>query len=103
MLRIPNKIKNRELFASRIKPVTNSAILEAVEAETGAKFEVEHADRKQVNGKVLEALKNGQMRPAMVGLRTASNYDLEYEDFADFPRNPENDLVVVKSVSAGRL
>ena len=99
MLHIPDKIENRGIFISGVEPVTQNAILEAVEAETGAKFEVEHADIKLVKGKALEALKNGQMGPAMTGLHAASNFDPECKGYADFRDKLENDLVGVKPIS----
>ena len=98
MLRNPKPILNRGIYISGIQGVTQNAILEALEAETGAKFEVEHADIKPVKGKALESLKNGAIGPAMMGLHTASNCDDENAGFADFWDKVENDLVGVKPV-----
>lgn len=69
MLGIPNKIKNRGIYISGIRGVTQNAVLEALEAETGTKLDVKHAEITGVKAKALEAMKNGQMRPAMMGLR----------------------------------
>ena len=99
MLRIPNKIANRGIYISSIRGLTQNAILEALEAETGAKFDVEHAEIKGVKERALESLKEGKIGPAMVGLHTDSNFNPENSGFADFWDKVENDLVGVKPVS----
>lgn len=99
MLRIPDKIRNRGIYISGIQGVTQNAILEALEAETATKFVIEHAEITGVKTKALEALKNGQMGLAMMGLHTASNFDPENAGFADFWDKVENDLVGVKPVT----
>lgn len=48
MLRNPDPIINRAVFTSSVKGVTQNAILEALEAETGEMFTAEHVDMKEI-------------------------------------------------------
>ncbi|OCL11993.1 hypothetical protein AOQ84DRAFT_228459 [Glonium stellatum] len=48
MLRNPDPILNRAVFISGVKGVTQIAILEALEAEVGGKFTIEHVDLKEI-------------------------------------------------------
>lgn len=96
---IPNKIANRGIYISGIRGLTQNAILEALEAETGAEFDVEHAETKGVREKALESLKEGKVGPAMMGLHTDSNFNPDNSSFADFWDKVENDLIGVKPVS----
>ena len=48
VLRGPDPILNRAAFIFGMKGVTQNAILEALEAEAGGKFTVEHVDVKKI-------------------------------------------------------
>lgn len=61
MLRNPDPIINRAAFTSGVKGVTQNAILEALEAETGEKFTVEHVDMKEIKKEAEEALERCEL------------------------------------------
>jgi hypothetical protein len=98
MLRNPEVIKNRAVFISGVRDLTQNAILAALEAETGDKFEVEHVDLKPIKAMALEALAKGDYRQAMFGLTLNSVFN-EEGSAANFWNKVENDLVGVRAVT----
>lgn len=98
MLRDPSGILNRGIFISGVVDLTQNAILAALEAETGEKFAVEHADLEQIKKEALEALEKGEYRQATRGLTISSNFN-EKDSAANFWDKVENELVGVKPVS----
>ena len=98
MLRNPDPILNRPIFISGVKDLTQNAILAALEAETGDKFEVEHVDVKPMKAEALKALEKGEYGQAMRGLHINSNFN-EQDSRANFWDKVENDLVGVKAVT----
>ena len=97
MLRNPDAIVNRGIFISGVRDLTQNAILAALEAETGDKFELEHIDLKQIKDKSLLALAKGEYKQATMGLTINSNF--EEESSANFWDKVENDLVGIKAVT----
>jgi hypothetical protein len=98
MLRSPSPILNRGVYISGVVGLTQNSILAALEAETGAKFSVEHVDVQQIKEEALEALQNGDYRQATRGLTINSNFN-EKESAANFWDKVENELVGVKPVT----
>jgi hypothetical protein len=98
MLRNPDAILNRGIFVSGVRDLTQNAILTALEAETGDKFEVENVDLKQMKEKALAALAKGEYRQATMGLTINSNFN-EKDSAANFWDKVENDLVGVEAVT----
>jgi len=99
MLRNPDVILNRGIFISGVRDLTQNAILAALEAETGDKFEVEHIDLEQIKEKALAALAKGEYKQATMGLTINSNFN-EEERAANFWDKVENELVGIRAVTA---
>lgn len=98
MLRNPDTILNRPVFISGVRDLTQNAILAALEAEIGSKFEIDHIDLKQIKRDALAALANGEYRQATRGLTLNSNFN-EEESKANFWDIVENDVVGVQAVT----
>ena len=98
MLCNPDAILNRAIFISGVRNLTQNAILAALEAETGNKFEIEHIDLKPIKENALAALANGDYIQATKGLTLNSNFN-EQESKADFWGIVENELVGVRAVT----
>ncbi|KAL7268471.1 hypothetical protein RUND412_008902 [Rhizina undulata] len=98
MLRNPDTILNHGIFISGVRDLTQNAILAALEAVTGDKFEVERVDVKKIKEKALEALANGEFKQATMGLTINSNFN-EDDSVANFWHKVENELVGVEPVS----
>jgi hypothetical protein len=98
MLRTPDAILNRAIFICGVKDVTQNAILEALELETGTKFEVANVDVKQLKAEAFKKMAEGNTRGAMRGLILNSNFN-EEDSKANFWDKVENDLVGVQVVS----
>ncbi len=99
MLRNPDVILNRGIFISGVRDLTQNAILAALEAETGDKFEVEHIDLEQIKEKALAALAKGEYKQATMGLTINSNFN-EEDSAANFWDKVENELVGIRAVTA---
>ena len=99
MLRNPDFILNRGIFISGVRDLTQNAILAALEAETGDKFEVEHIDLEQIKEKALAALAKGEYKQATMGLTINSNFN-EEDSAANFWDKVENELVGIRAVTA---
>lgn len=99
MLRNPDVILNRGIFISGVRDLTQNAILAALEAETGDKFEVEHIDLEQIKEKALAALAKGEYKQATTGLTINSNFN-EEDSAANFWDKVENELVGIRAVTA---
>jgi hypothetical protein len=82
MLRNPDPIINRTVFTSGVKDVTQNAILEALEAETGEKFTVEHVDVEEIKEEAEEALERCELAKAIRGMTV--NSDFNEEDCGEF-------------------
>jgi len=99
MLRNPDVILNRGIFISGVRDLTQNAILAALEAETGDKFEMEHIDLEQIKEKALAALAKGEYKQATMGLTINSNFN-EEDSAANFWDKVENELVGIRAVTA---
>lgn len=77
--------------------MTQNTILAALEAETGEKFEVKHADVKKVKADALGALEKGEPKLATRGLTINSNFN-EEDSAANFWHLVDNDLAGVEAV-----
>jgi len=99
MLRNPDVILNRGIFISGVRDLTQNAILAALEAETGDKFEVEHIDLEQIKEKALAALAKGEYKQATMGLTINSNFN-EEDSAANFWDKVENEHVGIRAVTA---
>ncbi|KAF9641289.1 NmrA-like protein [Lasiodiplodia theobromae] len=98
MLRAPDAIVNRPVFVCGVRDLTQNAILEALEAELGEKFSVEHADIKAMKAEALELLEKGEIKQAMRGLTLSGQFN-EEGSAANFWHLVENELVGVEPVS----
>lgn len=98
MLRAPDAIANRPVFVCGVRDLTQNAILEALEAELGEKFSVEHADIKKMKAEALELLEKGEIKQAMRGLTLSGQFN-EEGSAANFWHLVENELVGVEPVS----
>ncbi|KAL9035164.1 MAG: hypothetical protein Q9214_006714, partial [Letrouitia sp. 1 TL-2023] len=68
MLRHPQGILNRAVHVCGVKDLTQNAMLEALEKQTGRKFSVERADTGALEDEVFGLLRNGEAKKAMKGL-----------------------------------
>ncbi|KAL9611200.1 MAG: hypothetical protein Q9167_004148 [Letrouitia subvulpina] len=68
MLRYPQAILNRAVHICGVKDLTQNALLEALENQTGRKFSVERADTGALKDEVFGLLRNGEGKKAMKGL-----------------------------------
>lgn len=98
MLRNPDTVLNRAIFVSGVRDLTQNAILAALEAETGSRFEVEYIDLNPIKESALVALANRDYRQATRGLTLNSNFN-EEESKANFWDMVENDLVGINAVT----
>ena len=97
MLRKPDAIKNRAIFVSGVRDLTQNAILAALEAETGEKFEMEFVDVQKIRQDALEALEKGELGKAARGLTINAQFN-ERDSAANFGHLVENKLVGVEAV-----
>ena len=100
MLRNPDPIINRAVFTSGVKGVTQNAILEALEAETGEKFTVEHVDVEEIKEEAEEALERYGLTKVIRGMTINSNFN-EEDSVVNFWGMAGNDLPGVSPVSVG--
>ncbi|KKY22199.1 putative isoflavone reductase family protein [Diplodia seriata] len=98
MLRAPDAVKNRAVFVCGVRGLTQNALLEALEAEVGEKFDVERVDVKKMKADALELLERGEVKAAMRGLTLSGQFN-EEGSAADFWHLVENELVGVEPVS----
>ena len=97
MLLNPKPILNRSILISGVTGLTQNAILAALEAETGEKFQITHVDVKEIKADAMKAMKGGEWRTATRGLTINSNFN-EEDSAANFWHLVENELVGVKAV-----
>lgn len=102
MLRNPDPIINRAVFTSGVKVVTQNAILEALEAETGEKFTVEHVDVEEIKKEAEEALERCELAKAIRGMTINSNFN-EEDSVVNLWEMMGNNLLGVNPVSVGKL
>ena len=98
MLSNPTPVLNRAIFVRGVEGLTQNALLEALEAETGTRFEVEHIDIDKIKRDALGALESGDWRAASRGLTITNQFMEEDGDELKFG-TVENELVGVKAVS----
>ena len=97
MLCNPVPILNRAIFISGVQNLTQNTILNALEAETGEKFNVQHDDVKLYKPHALVALEEGDLRSATRALTINSQFN-EEDSAANFWPLMENELIGVKPV-----
>ncbi|KAL0258561.1 hypothetical protein SLS55_006058 [Diplodia seriata] len=97
MLRAPDAVKNRAVFVCGVRGLTQNALLEALEAEVGGKFDVERVDVRKMKADALELLERGEVKAAMRGLTLSGQFN-EEGSAADFWHLVENELVGVEPV-----
>lgn len=68
MLCHPQGILNRAVHVRGVRDLTQNALLEALESQTGRKFSVERADTGALEAEVFGLLKKGETKKAMKGL-----------------------------------
>lgn len=68
MLRHPQGILNRAVHVRGVKNLTQNALLEALEDQTGRTFSVERKDTGVIKDEVFGLLRDGEARKAMKGL-----------------------------------
>ena len=97
MLRKPDPILNHPVFVCGVRGLTQNAMLAALEAETGAKFEVDRVDIQKIRQDALDALERGEPGKAMRGLTLNAQFN-EKDSAANFWDMVENPLVGVEAV-----
>ena len=95
MLQTPEPVLNRAIFICGVRDVTQNKLLEAVEAETGHKFAVEHVDLQTIKKDALQKLESGDLKAAVRGLAINFNFG-EGECVTNFWERCENELAGVK-------
>ena len=97
-LRNPDPIINRAVFISGVKGVTQNVIFDALQAETGERFTVEHVDMKKIKKEAEEALERSELAKAVKGMTINSNFN-EEDGMANFWDMVENDWLGVNLAS----
>ncbi|KAL8946082.1 MAG: hypothetical protein Q9222_007474 [Ikaeria aurantiellina] len=99
------RIINRAISICGVKGVTQNSILEALEAETGYAFEVQHVDITKIKRDAMDALSKGEWKAATRGLTLAAQFDEEdsaanFWDLVDNAAVGVNPLTVREAVKA---
>ncbi|KAL8903740.1 MAG: hypothetical protein Q9207_003735 [Kuettlingeria erythrocarpa] len=92
------KVLNRAVFICGVNDVTQNNILTALEAETGSKFEVIHADVKKIRREAMEALEKDDWKAATRGMTITHQFD-EEDSAANFWDLVDNETVGVTPVT----
>ena len=97
VLRNPDPVLNQPIFICGVRGLTQNAILAALEAEMGEKFEVEYVDIQKIRQDALDALERGEPGKAMRGLTLNAQFN-EKDSAANFWNRVENSRVGVEAV-----
>jgi hypothetical protein len=98
MLRYPEPVKNRPIYISPFRKLTQNILLETLEDVLGTKFTIENVDVAKINKNARIALERGEVAKAMKGLAISNQF---YEDDSgnDFRELLENGTVGVEVMS----
>ncbi|KAL8707179.1 MAG: hypothetical protein Q9220_007746 [cf. Caloplaca sp. 1 TL-2023] len=99
------KIVNRAIYICGVVDVTQNNILEALQAETGSRFEVQYMDIKKIKQEAMDALSKCEWKAATRGLTLAAQFDEEdsaanFWDMVDNAAVGLNPLTVREAVHA---
>jgi len=98
MLLNPLPILNRAILICGVKGVTQNAILAALEAELGEKFQVEYVDVNKIRDEAYAALAKGEYKQATRGLTINAQFN-EEEGAASAWGKVDNKLMGVEPVT----
>lgn len=94
----PEPTLNRGILIAGVKDVTQNALLEALEAELGEKFQVEYVDISGLQAEAEAALARGDTKAALRPMAMNANFN-EKVSVSNFWDRTENEVVGIKVLS----